>query len=154
MAELGEQNMVMDVLTVGDLNEDILKNLVRCLYSKHLDFLKTLDETKAVQMLILDMAATCGLQKTYEIWEGANLAEDSKEVVDLCNEFADKYINTVSVIGNGKSVKLCSVPQFDGESKALSLLDFEKYDKDTIICDEYNLPIRTNRDGRRLCLML
>ena len=154
MAELGEQNMVMDVLTVGDLNEDILKNLVRCLYSKHLDFLKTLDETKAVQMLILDMAATCGLQKMHETLEGKTLTDGSKEVVELCNEFADKYINTIAVIGDGKSVKICNAPQFDGETKALSLLDFEKYDKDTIICDEYNLPIRTNRDGRRLCLIL
>lgn len=146
--------MVMDVLTVGDLNEDILKNLVRCLYSKHLDFLKTLDDLKAKQMFILDMAATCGLQKTYDVLEGATLTDGSKAVVNLCNEFADKYINTIAVINNGKHIKLCNAPQFDGEAKALSILDFEKYDKDVIICDEYNLPIRTNRGGRRLCLIL
>lgn len=146
--------MIMDILTVGDLTEDILKNLVRCLYSKHLDFLQTLDDVKAKQMFLLSMAATCGLQKTYETLEGKTLTDGSKEVVELCNEFADKYINTIVVMKDGKSIKLCNAPQFGGESKALSLLDFEKYDKDAIICDEYNLPIKTNRNGDRLCLIL
>lgn len=144
----------MEVLTVGDLNDEILKNLVRCLYSKHLDFLKTLDDVKSKQMFILDMAATCGLQKMYETLEGKSLMDGSKEVVDLCNEFADKYINTITVIDNGKHIKLCNALQFNGESKALSLLDFEKYDKDTIICDEYNLPIRMGRNDKSVWLIM
>lgn len=146
--------MAMEVLTVGDLNDEIIKNLVRCLYSKHLDFLKTLDDVKSKQMFILDMAATCGLQKMYETLEGKSLMDGSKEVIDLCNEFADKYINTIAAIDNGKHIKLCNAPQFDGESKALSLLDFEKYDKDTIICDEYNLPIRMGRNEKSVWLIM
>ena len=133
--------MTIDVLTVGDLNDKVLKNVSRYLYSKHLDFLKTLGEVKAKEMFLLDLASVCGIQKTYDVLEGADLMDGSKVVVDLCNELADKYINTIAVGDNGKSIKLCNAPQFGMESKALSLLDFEKYDKDMIICDEYNLPI-------------
>ena len=126
------------VLTVGSLNDNVLSNLVKYLYSCHLEFLKTLGDKEVKEMFLLDIVSVFGNAKVKELLTG-----NSKSFTDTCNELHYKYINTVVGIDvDGiKCVKLFNSPNFNDECRVLTISDFEKFDKDTILCGEDNLPI-------------
>ena len=136
----------MKVVTVGCLNDEVLKNLILYMYKQHLDFLKGLDSEQAQRMLLLDSCATFGVEKAMKILSECNFDNDSHEAKNFLVELSKSYINTIVSLNNSKFIKLCNMPNMTGKIRTLSMSDFGKFDRDMIICGEDNLPIEMEID--------
>lgn len=136
----------MKVVTVGCLNDEVLKNLILYMYKKHLDFIKGLDSYQATRMLLLDSCTTFGVEKAMKMLSEYNFNNDSREAKDFLVELSKSYINTIVSVNNSKFIKLCNMPNMSGKIRTLNMSDFDKFDGDTIICGEDNLPIEMEVD--------
>ena len=136
----------MKVVTVGCLNDELLKNLILYMYKQHLDFLKGLDSEQAKRMLLLDSCATFGVEKAMKMLSECNFDNDNREAKDFLVELSKSYINTIVSLNDSKSIKLCNMPIMSGEIRTLNMSDFDKFDIDIIICGEDNLPIEMEVD--------
>lgn len=136
----------MKVVTVGCLNDEVLKNLTLHMYKQHLDFLRGLNSGQAKRMLLLDCCATFGVEKAMKMLSEYNFNNDSGEAKDFLVELSKSYINTIVSFNNSKSIKLCNMPNMSGKVRVLNMSDFDKFDSDVIICGEDDLPIEMEVD--------
>lgn len=131
----------MKVVTVGCLNDDMLKDLITFMYTKHLDFLQGLEPEKGKEMMLLDSVSVFGIERVTKLLTEHEFTDDSKEAKNFIRELSKAYINTIVPLEDGKSIKLCNTPNLSGEIRVLSVSDFEQFSDDIIICGEDNLPI-------------